>query len=149
MTPAADAPAETGTRPRVEGDREQQILDATLDVLADAIEHGRLVPAALGKTLGQLLTQEFAPVPRLTDVLAPARALGSRPDDALRQLLEALLLQLPATPPRQTAKLLVAYADLAARTRQPVPAAVQARLCEWSTSATLKKAAAPLLQKRA
>jgi AcrR family transcriptional regulator len=36
MTPAAGAStSETGTRPRVEGDREQQILDATLDVLAD------------------------------------------------------------------------------------------------------------------
>jgi AcrR family transcriptional regulator len=32
--PAAD-PAAAGSRPRVEGDREQQILDATLDVLAD------------------------------------------------------------------------------------------------------------------
>jgi hypothetical protein len=31
----AGAAAETGSRPRVEGDREQQILDATLDVLAD------------------------------------------------------------------------------------------------------------------
>ncbi|MDO9458408.1 TetR/AcrR family transcriptional regulator [Nocardioides sp.] len=36
MTPAVGSPAsEAGTRPRVEGDREQQILDATLDVLAD------------------------------------------------------------------------------------------------------------------
>jgi AcrR family transcriptional regulator len=36
MTPAVGAStSETGTRPRVEGDREQQILDATLDVLAD------------------------------------------------------------------------------------------------------------------
>ncbi len=36
MTPdAGDALSEGGTRPRVEGDREQQILDATLDVLAD------------------------------------------------------------------------------------------------------------------
>lgn len=32
---AAGAAAESTTRPRVEGDREQQILDATLDVLAD------------------------------------------------------------------------------------------------------------------
>jgi AcrR family transcriptional regulator len=33
MTPPAGS--EAGTRPRVEGDREQEILDATLDVLAD------------------------------------------------------------------------------------------------------------------
>ncbi|MCW2813281.1 MAG: transcriptional regulator, TetR family [Nocardioides sp.] len=36
MTPTAATPAhEVGTRPRVEGDREQEILDATMDVLAD------------------------------------------------------------------------------------------------------------------
>ncbi len=36
MTPAAHSAApEAGTRPRVEGDREQEILDATLHVLAD------------------------------------------------------------------------------------------------------------------
>ena len=34
-TPGTEAHAEAGTRPRVEGDREQEILDATLDVLAD------------------------------------------------------------------------------------------------------------------
>jgi len=34
MTPPT-ASSEAGTRPRVEGDREQQIFDATLDVLAD------------------------------------------------------------------------------------------------------------------
>jgi AcrR family transcriptional regulator len=36
MTPAASGTSsEVGTRPRVEGDREQEILDATLTVLAD------------------------------------------------------------------------------------------------------------------
>lgn len=36
MTPAPPPPgAEGGTRPRVEGEREQEILDATLDVLVD------------------------------------------------------------------------------------------------------------------
>lgn len=36
MTPRPGTPtSEAGTRPRVEGDREQEILDATLDVLAD------------------------------------------------------------------------------------------------------------------
>ena len=116
-----------------------------LEALLAAIEHGRLLPAALGTVLGQLLAHAYAPVPRLADGLAQARALGSRPDDALRQVLEALLPALPAAPPRQTTKLLAAYADLVARTRHPVPAAVQIRLREWSTSAALKKLTAPLL----
>lgn len=35
MAPVPDTAVEAGTRPRVEGDREQEILDATLDVLAE------------------------------------------------------------------------------------------------------------------
>jgi hypothetical protein len=116
-----------------------------LEVLLAAIEHGRLVPMDLGRALGRLLAAEFAPVPRLTDSLTQARALSPRTDDALGQLLEALLPELPTPPPRQTAKLLAAYADLAARTHRPVPVALQARLREWSTSGALKKVVAPLL----
>ncbi|QKG56388.1 hypothetical protein GKZ68_06920 [Hymenobacter sp. BRD128] len=66
-------------------------------------------------------------------------------DDALRQVLEALLPELPASAPRNLRKLLEAYADLAARTGQPVPPAVRARLTEWSQTAALKKLAASLL----
>ena len=50
MTPPVGTPApgtaEAGTRPRVEGDREQEILDATLDVLAD-VGHDRLTMDAV------------------------------------------------------------------------------------------------------
>ena len=42
-------------------------------------------------------------------------------------------------------KLLEAYADLRARTGQPVPAAVQGRLLEWQAVGSLKKAAVSLL----
>jgi hypothetical protein len=77
-----------------------------LEVLLAAIEHGRLVPVDLGQALGRLLAAEFAPVPRLTDSLAQARALSPRTDAALGQLLEALLPELPPTPPRQMTKLL-------------------------------------------
>jgi hypothetical protein len=116
-----------------------------LETLLSAIEHGRLAPLDLGRALGRLLAAEFAPVPRLTDSLTQARALSPRTDDALCQLLEALLPELPAPPPRQTAKLLAAYTDLVARTHRPVPIALQARLREWSTSGALKKVVAPLL----
>jgi hypothetical protein len=116
-----------------------------LEVLLAAIEHGRLVPVDLGRALGRLLAAEFAPIPRLTDSLAQARALSPPTDDALGQLLEALLPELPTPPPRQTAKLLAAYADLVARTHRPVPIVLQAHLREWSTSAALKRVAASLL----
>ena len=116
-----------------------------LEVLLAAIDHGRLAPLALGQALGRLLAAEFAPVPRFADGLAQARALSPRTDDALGQLLEALLPELPTSPPRQTAKLLAAYADLVARTHRSVPSALQAHLREWSMVTTLKKVVAPLL----
>jgi hypothetical protein len=116
-----------------------------LEVLLASVEAGRLVPAALGQALGRLLAAAFAPVQRLADGLAQARAIGPATDAALRQTLDALLPELPAAPPRNVRKLLEAYADLTARTGQAVPAAVQARLREWSASASLKKAIGTLL----
>ena len=116
-----------------------------LEALLAAIDHGRLVPATLAAALGQLLAAGFVPLPRLTAGLVQARAVTPRTDDALRQLLDALLPALPAAPLRQTGALLTLYADLPGRAAHPVPAPVQARLREWTASASLKKSIAPLL----
>ena len=113
-----------------------------LEALLAATDHGRLEPVLLGAALGRLLAAEFAPVARLADGLAQVRAIAPATDDALCQTLEALLPELSAAPPRNTAKLLAAYADLVARTQRPVPAAVQARLCKWQAIGSLKKAIA-------
>jgi hypothetical protein len=85
------------------------------------------------------------PVQRLADGLAELRAVDAATDDALTQTLAALLPELPATPPRNTRKLLDAYADLVGRTRQRVPAPVQARLREWQATPALKKTSSSLL----
>ena len=116
-----------------------------LEVLLATVAQRRLVPAALGAALGRLLGASFAPVQRLADGLAELRAIDAATDDALTQTLAALLPELPTEPPRNTRKLLDAYADLVGRTRQPVPAAVQARLHAWQASVSLKKASATLL----
>jgi hypothetical protein len=115
-----------------------------LEALLATVAQRRLVPAALGTALGRLLATGFVPVQRLAEGLAELRAIDPATDDALTQTLAALLPELPAEPVRNTRKLLDAYADLVGRTRQPVPAPVQARLREWQASATLKKAAAAL-----
>ena len=59
--------------------------------------------------------------------------------------LAALLPELPLEPVRNLRKLLEAYADLLARTRQPAPAPVRGRLRGWRTQARLKKIIVPLL----
>ena len=116
-----------------------------LEVLLAAIGHRRLTPTLLGQALGRMLAAGFAPVQRLADGLAQARAINAPTDDALRQTLDALLPELPAEPLRNVRKLLEAYADCLGRTRQVVPAAVQARLREWQTVGSLKKEVAALL----
>jgi hypothetical protein len=117
-----------------------------LEVLLAAIANGRLVPAALGTALGQLLAADFVPVQRLAEGLAQARAISPLADDALRQLLEALLPALPPAPLRNLRKLLDAYADLLGRVPQSVPATVQAQLQAWQAAApALKKVSAVLL----
>lgn len=116
-----------------------------LEVLLATVAQRRLAPAALGTALGRLLGTGFAPVQRLADGLAELRAIDAATDDALTQTLAALLPELPAEAPRNTRKLLDAYADLVGRTRQPAPAPVLARLHAWQATPALKKASATLL----
>ena len=116
------------------------------EVLLQAVVSQRLVPAALGQLLGQLLAAEYAPLARLADSLPQLRAISPETDDALAQILDALLPALPALPPRNLRKLLEAYADLVARTGRPVPPAVQVRLREWGQTAAFKKLAGSLLK---
>jgi hypothetical protein len=116
-----------------------------LEALLAATAAGRLVPAALGQELGKLLSADFVPLPRFTEQLAQARAIDAATDDALRQVLDALLPALPTEPLRQTSKLLSFYVDIHTRYPQPIPPASQARLREWASAAALKKLVKELL----
>ncbi|MDO7875500.1 DUF6493 family protein [Hymenobacter sp. ASUV-10] len=116
------------------------------EVVLAAVGTGRLVPAALGLALGRLLASAYAPVLRLAEALPSARGISPATDDALRQLLEALLPELPAEPLRNTAKLLAAYADLRPVSAPPVPAVVQEKLRAWQPVGSLKKAITALLK---
>ena len=117
-----------------------------LEVMLTAVPTGRLRPEALGTTLGRLLAAEFAPMQRLTDGLTQARAIDPTTDDALHQVLDNMLIELPATPPRNLRKLLELYAELRTRTPRAIPAAVLDRLHEWQVTATLNKVIASLLR---
>jgi hypothetical protein len=115
------------------------------EVLLRAVAEGRLQPAPLGRVLGQQLAIGYTPVPRLSDGLAVLIGIDAVTDDALRQVLDALLPELPASPLRNMRKLLEAYSNLRVRTSRPVPAAVSARLHEWRAAASLKQVAGSLL----
>jgi hypothetical protein len=114
------------------------------EVLLRAIAEGRLRPAELGRTLGRQLAVGYAPVPRLTDSLAALLAIDALTDDALCQVLEALLPELPAEPLRNTRKLLELYASLRSRTQRTTPPEVCARLSAWQAIGSLKMVSALL-----
>jgi hypothetical protein len=114
------------------------------EVLLRAVTTGQLQPDTLGQTLGQQLAIGYAPAARLTSCLAALSGIDALTDNALHQVLDALLPELPATPIRNLRKLLEFYADLVARTRQSVPAAAQARLSEWRATPSLKQIASAL-----
>ena len=116
-----------------------------LEVLLSAIQNQQVLPDALGAILGQLLAVEFVPVQRLVDNLVQARAINAVTDDALRQVLGALVLELPNKPPRNTRKLLEAYADFVGRSGLAVPVPVQEKLQAWSQEEPLKKTILSLL----
>ena len=116
-----------------------------LEVLLSASATGRLLPAALGTLLGRFLRAEFVPVQRLADTLQPARAIDAVTDDALQQVLDTLLPELPAAPLRNTKKLVELYADLAGRTGRRPPEPVATILRSWTTSAALKKVVSELV----
>jgi len=97
------------------------------------------LPDMLGQVIGQQLATGYAPVPRLAGSLATLGGIDALTDDALHQVLDALLPELPAAPLRNLRALLDLYADLRTRTARPVPAAVQGRLGEWQSAAALKK----------
>ncbi|MDQ2770967.1 MAG: DUF6493 family protein [Bacteroidota bacterium] len=115
------------------------------EVLVRAVTQARLVPGSLGRILGRQLAIGYAPVPRLTANLELLLAIDAATDDALRQVFDSLLSELPAEAPRNSRKLLEMYARLVGSTRRAVPAAVQARLREWQAAGSLKKAATSLL----
>jgi hypothetical protein len=114
------------------------------EVLVRAIAHGRLVPGPLGSALGRQLAAGYVPVPRLAANLAPLRGIDAITDDALRQVFDQLLPNLPGAPLRNLRPLLDLYAELVARTRPPVPAAVRALLHAWRATPSLKKVATAL-----
>src|SRR4051812_36234857 len=84
MTPSPhSASVDAGTRPRVEGDREQEILDATLDVLVD-VGSDRLtmdaVAAAARASKATLYRRWSSKAVLVIDALLSQKAPQSVPD---------------------------------------------------------------------
>ena len=119
------------------------------EVVLQAVAGRRLAPNILGQLIGEQLAAGFVPVPRLAGSLALLSGLDALTDNALGQVLDALLPELPAAPPRNLRKLLELYADLLGRHPRALPAAVLNRLREWQATTTFNKLIVSLLSSRA
>jgi hypothetical protein len=116
-----------------------------VEVMLAAITARRLVPNALGTSVGRLLAANFVLAKPFATSMRQAQAVSPVVDAVLAHVLAALVPELPATPPRHTRKLLEVYADLLARTHRPLPPAVRPNLLAWQKTANLKAVAKALL----
>ncbi|SFQ49285.1 hypothetical protein SAMN04515668_2543 [Hymenobacter arizonensis] len=116
-----------------------------LEVFLLACTTGRLDPAALGTILGRFLAHEFVPVQRLADNLQQARAIDATTDDALLQVLNNLLPELPAAPLRNTKKLVELYAELTSRSGREPAEAIKTNLRSWQGTSALKQVVGELV----
>ena len=116
-----------------------------VEVLLAAITASRLAPTALGTSVGRLLAANFLVAKPFATSLGHTQASSPVVDTVLAHVLAALVPELPVTPPRLTRRLLEVYADLLARTHQPLPPAVRPKLLAWQKTANLKAVAKALL----
>jgi len=95
----------------------------------------------LGRIIGQMLQIDFFPLKRLLDVLQDVMFNAStRHNRALLQLLEEIILQLPAKPIRGTKGLLEIYKELLAIVTKETPRIdLREKLEAWRTVGSLKK----------
>jgi RNA polymerase sigma factor (sigma-70 family) len=117
MTPTVGTSApEAGSRPRVEGDREQEILDATLDVLAD-VGYDRLtmdaVAAQARASKATLYRRWSTKAALVIDALLSMKEPHELPDtgDHIARADDrgALLKALAQLPPRQREAVVLRY----------------------------------------
>ena len=106
----------------------------------DAVQHAAFDSAQFGRLVGRLLATHYAPPKRFTDLLTTLDRLGPLHDAALRELLAALLTELPEAPIKNLRKLLELYGELRARTGEAaLPNGLSPKLEAWQATKSLRR----------
>ncbi|CAN5635165.1 hypothetical protein BH09BAC4_BH09BAC4_19410 [soil metagenome] len=119
------------------------------EVLIHHVAEQSLDTDALGKRLGWLLTNGYAPVQRLIDVLNLVKDVSPIHNKALLQTLDALFVPFSAvgTPLKNTAKLLELYLDLLVKLGDSPSQVTAATLTSWQPTSSLRKLCTEILKK--
>jgi hypothetical protein len=105
-----------------------------------ALNNNQANSLQIGKMIGTHLAAGYAPMKRLTDLVAGNLIkISSSHDRALQLMLEEIIERLPAEPPVGTKRLLELYSELLSLNNLPVATEIKDKLKSWSTSAAMKK----------
>jgi len=106
-----------------------------------AVEEGRINSSLIGTILGQQQRIEFAPMKRLTDLLMGSLlGVSARHNRELKDMLTAMLKELPAAPVRGLKKALEIFVELQRLNPSAIHDTVlQEKLQQWKELATLGK----------
>jgi hypothetical protein len=100
----------------------------------------------IGKMIGTHVAVGYAPMKRLTDLVAGNLIkISSSHDRALQSMLEGIIENLPTEPPIGTKRLLELYSELVSLNNLSVTTEIKDKLKSWSTSAAMKKTIASLV----
>ncbi|MEL6923212.1 MAG: DUF6493 family protein [Bacteroidota bacterium] len=118
------------------------------EIWIKGVSEGTIDSAQLGAILGRMEEIEFFPLKRVTDIIGDhLMKISDTHDAALRQLIGGIIPWLPATPIRNTKKLLELYRELGANAAEPTASsAVQERLKMWKNNNGLKRLATALME---
>ena len=120
---------------------EKTAVSYAAEIWLRGVEEGSIDSCLLGTILGKLACVEFAPLKRLTDLLAQ-QLLGVSPlhNRMLETVLSALLKELPAPPVRNLKKLLEIYLEvLRLNASSTQDEEVRNKLQGWKQNAALSK----------
>ncbi|NDV66158.1 DUF6493 family protein [Bacteroides sp. 224] len=124
---------------------EKTIRNYAAEIWMERTTHQLIQQAQLGQTLGFLMSAEWAPVKRFTDMVTGTfLTAGTLYSSALEELFVAILLQIEQ-PVTNLKKLLEIYNELLALNRSECAAALLPKLEVWGKENTLKKVAKQLL----
>ncbi len=100
----------------------------------------------LGRVLGKLEHEEFAPLKRFTDLItAQLMNVSTQHNQALITVITAMITAMHDTPIKGVKKLLELYLELLTVSKMPLPSVVETKLTTWAEVKSLKSIVRKLL----
>ena len=104
-----------------------------------ATQEGTMNHALLGRTLGKLEHNEYAPLKRLTDLLVSSMLnISTLHNQGLHSLLSAMIIRMNDEPIKGTKKLLEIYVEVLSLTGLDIPSETMEKLNVWGEVKSLK-----------